>query len=79
MTHNAIDGEVESEDGARHTTRTSSHESSHDFRGRKLKIPIFQGVDAYGWIMRAERYFKLSLVEDDEKLDAEVIALEDKV
>jgi len=72
------DGEVETEGGSRFTSRSWSGESSHDFGGRKLKIPIFRGDDAYGWIVRAERYFKLNMVHDDEKLDAVVIALEDK-
>jgi len=55
-----------------------SGESSHDFGGHKLKIPIFRGDGAYGWIVRAERYFKLNMVHDEEKLDVVVIALEDK-
>jgi len=60
------------------STRTSSRASSHDFGRRKLRILIFRGDDAYGWIVRAKRDFKLNLLEDDEKLDVVVIALEDK-
>lgn len=76
--HNTVDGELESEDDASRTTRTSSRELSRDFGGRKLQIPIFRGDDAYGWIVRAERYFKLNLVYEDEKLDAVLIALVNK-
>jgi len=36
------------------------------------------GEDAYGWIVRVERYFKLNLVEEEEKLYAVLIALEDR-
>lgn len=75
-----IDGEIETEtdDSYRSQTRSSSRDSSRDFGGRKLKIPIFRGEDAYGWIVRAERYFKLNVVDEEDKLDVVVIALEDK-
>jgi hypothetical protein len=43
-----------------------------------LEIPIFKGDDAYGWLVRIERYFRLNGVRVHEKLDAAVIALEDK-
>lgn len=56
----------------------SSRDSSRDFGGRKLRIPIFRDEDAYEWIIIAERYFKFNLLEENEKLDAVVIALEDK-
>jgi len=52
-----------------------SCDSSRDFGGRKLQIPIFQGNNAYGWIFRAERYFKLNLEVKEEKLDVVVITL----
>ncbi|GAU29071.1 hypothetical protein TSUD_278270 [Trifolium subterraneum] len=45
---------------------------------RKLEIPIFKGDDAFGWLVRIERYFRLNEVRVHEKLDAAVIALEDK-
>ncbi|CAJ2638342.1 unnamed protein product [Trifolium pratense] len=45
---------------------------------RKLEIPIFKGDDAYGWLVRIERYFRLNEVRVRDKLDAAVIALEDK-
>lgn len=69
----AVEGEL-----SRSPTWSSSRDSSRDFGGRKLKIPIFRGDDAYGWIVRAERYFKLNMVDDEDKLDAVVIALDDK-
>jgi hypothetical protein len=43
-----------------------------------LEIPIFKGDDAYGWLVRIERYFRLNGVRVHEKLDAAVIALEEK-
>lgn len=59
-------------------TTNSTRDSVRDFGGRKMKIPLFRGDDAYGWIVRTERYFKLNRVEEEEKLDAVVIALEDQ-
>ncbi|KAJ1377544.1 Retrotransposon gag domain [Sesbania bispinosa] len=49
-----------------------------DYRGRKLEIPIFSGDDAYGWINRVERYFKVNDMDDCEKLGAVLVALEDR-
>jgi len=45
---------------------------------RKLDIPVFAGEEAYGWINRLERYFKLKEVSDEEKMRAVIIALEGK-
>ncbi|KAJ1382954.1 hypothetical protein SESBI_43769 [Sesbania bispinosa] len=49
-----------------------------DYRGRKLEIPIFSGDDAYGWINRVERYFKVNDMDYYEKLGAVLVALEDR-
>ncbi|KAI5420053.1 hypothetical protein KIW84_044011 [Lathyrus oleraceus] len=45
---------------------------------RRLEIPIFKGEDAYGWLVRIERYFHLNGVRVRDKLEAVVLAMEDK-
>ncbi|XP_057450492.1 protein disulfide-isomerase 5-3-like isoform X1 [Lotus japonicus] len=47
-------------------------------RWRKLEILIFGGEDAYGWILKLERYFELRGVADDERMQATLLALEGK-
>ena len=44
--------------------------------GRRLDLPIFSGEDAYGWVVRVERYFRINGVEDDEKLEFALVAME---
>jgi len=73
-----MDEEVKSEESSRSTIQSNSHELLRDFGGRKLKIPIFRGVDAYKWIVIEESYSKLNTVHEEEKLDTMVITLEDK-
>jgi hypothetical protein len=47
--------------------------------GRKrLEIPIFKGEDAYGWLVRVERYFRLTEIRMQDRVDAVVLALEEK-
>lgn len=45
---------------------------------RKLKVPVFYGDDASGWTNRVERYFELKEMNDNEKLQAVMIAMEGK-
>jgi len=45
---------------------------------RKLDIPVFAEEEAYGWINKLERYFKLKEVSDEEKMRVVMIALEGK-
>lgn len=45
---------------------------------RKLEIPVFKGDDAYGWLVRVERYFRLNEVREHDKVDAVMIAMEDR-
>nr|GEZ42526.1 putative mitochondrial protein [Tanacetum cinerariifolium] len=48
-----------------------------DYRLRKLKIPIFNGDDAYGWVYLAERFFEVQgFVTTGERLRAAVLCLE---
>lgn len=45
-------------------------------RGRKLEIPVFEGGEAYNWLVKVERYFKIHGIEEDEMLEAVIIALD---
>jgi len=44
----------------------------------QLKIPLFLGEDAYGWVSKVERYFDLK-VSDAEKLQASMVTVDSKV
>ncbi|KAL5578650.1 hypothetical protein UlMin_011092 [Ulmus minor] len=55
---------------------TSSGGTRHDFRFRKLEMPIFDGSNPDGWILKAERYFSLNRLSNEEKLEAAIIAFE---
>lgn len=47
---------------------------STDYRLRKLKMPIFEGEDAYGWVYKVERFFDMQgLSTSSEKLRAAVL------
>ena len=48
----------------------------HDFRLRRLEMPIFDESNPDGWILKAEGYFTLNHFSDEEKLEAAVIAFE---
>lgn len=45
---------------------------------RKLEIPLFNGDEVQGWFIRVDRYFRVNEVKESEKLNAVVIALEDR-
>ena len=47
-----------------------------DFRFRKLKMPIFEGEDAHGWIYRMERYFDIQEIQEMDQLWAAVLCME---
>ncbi|GKC44946.1 hypothetical protein Tco_1062668 [Tanacetum coccineum] len=49
---------------------------ANDYRFKKLKMPIFDGDDAYGWIYRMERFFKIQGVEALEQLQVAELCLE---
>ncbi|GJY45837.1 putative mitochondrial protein [Tanacetum coccineum] len=49
---------------------------ANDYRFKKLKMPIFDGEDAYGWIYRMERFFKIQGVEALEQLQVAELCLE---
>lgn len=45
---------------------------------RKLKMPVFEGEDAHGWIYRVERYFLVNGLTEGERLMAAALCLEGK-
>ncbi|XP_057451806.1 uncharacterized protein LOC130743580 [Lotus japonicus] len=69
--------EVQAEDGV--DPNPERDKGSSNSRWRKLEIPIFGGDDAYGWTHKLERYFALRGVEEDERMQATLLALEGKV
>lgn len=47
------------------------------WRGQKLDMPLFDGTDPDGWILRVDRYFDFyKLLTEAERLEAVVVALE---
>ncbi|XP_024027268.1 uncharacterized protein LOC112093319 [Morus notabilis] len=47
-----------------------------EHRGRRLEMPLFQGDDPQGWVFRADRYFAVNDVEDEEKVMVASVCLE---
>ncbi|CAH1440276.1 unnamed protein product [Lactuca virosa] len=47
-----------------------------NWRFRKLDMPLFDGENPDGWILRAERYFNFYKLSEADKLEAAVVALE---
>lgn len=45
-------------------------------RAGKWSFPFFSGDDAYGWLVRVARYFRVNQIEDYEKLELELRAME---
>ncbi|CAH1449498.1 unnamed protein product [Lactuca virosa] len=43
---------------------------------RKLKAPIFEGEDVYGWIYRVERFFEVQGIDEKDQLRAATICLD---
>ncbi|GJS46432.1 retrotransposable element Tf2 [Tanacetum coccineum] len=48
----------------------------YDHQMRKIKMPLFDGEDAHGWIYKAERYFKVIEVDLREQLRVAVLCME---
>ncbi|XP_056699529.1 uncharacterized protein [Spinacia oleracea] len=46
------------------------------WKHRKLDMPLFEGLDPDGWILRGEKYFDFYRLTDQEKLDAAVVSME---
>ncbi|XP_074346704.1 uncharacterized protein LOC141685510 [Apium graveolens] len=47
-----------------------------NWRFRKLDMPLFDGSDPDGWILRVERYFQFYKLAEEEMLNAVAVALE---
>ncbi|GJT57275.1 hypothetical protein Tco_0992329 [Tanacetum coccineum] len=47
-----------------------------EHRMRKLKISMFEGEDAYGWIYRVEWYFEIQGLPQQEQLRAAALCME---
>lgn len=45
---------------------------------RKLELPLFDGEDPLGWILKVERYFSVNGVAEEDKVDAAIVSLEGK-
>ncbi|XP_052185288.1 uncharacterized protein LOC127796925 [Diospyros lotus] len=45
-------------------------------RGRRLEMPLFEGEDPDGWIFRADRYFAVNGLTEEEKMDTAALCLE---
>ncbi|GJR89803.1 hypothetical protein Tco_0213814 [Tanacetum coccineum] len=78
-TTNDMNEEKESIRGAG-TNQAGDRFAYHGFehRMRKLKMPVFEGEDAYGWIYRVERYFKIQGIPQQEQLQATALCMEGK-
>ncbi|CAH9115813.1 unnamed protein product [Cuscuta epithymum] len=46
------------------------------YTGRKIDLPVFDGEGAYSWIVRMERYFRLNNINEEEQVEAAVVAME---
>ncbi|PWA70289.1 Ankyrin repeat-containing protein [Artemisia annua] len=57
------------------TLERGTHQNA-DHRMQKLKMPIFEGDDAHGWIYRVELYFEVQGVIRRERLRAAALCLE---
>ncbi|CAH9066959.1 unnamed protein product [Cuscuta europaea] len=71
-------------EGEPHESRSVSRTPHHlrigepVYTGTKVDLPLFDGEDAYGWLIRVERYFKLNQVSDNDKVEVVLIAMADK-
>lgn len=48
----------------------------HEYRPRRLELPVFGGDDPPAWIFRAKRYFWVNEVPEAKKLASAVVCLE---
>ncbi|CAH9052067.1 unnamed protein product [Cuscuta europaea] len=46
--------------------------------GRKVDLPLFNGVGAYNWLVRMERYFRLNKTEEEDKVEVSMVAMDDR-
>ena len=53
-----------------------SHPPRRRVRDRKVELPVFDGEDALGWLVRIERYYSINGIEGDERMELVLVALE---
>ncbi|KAI3716153.1 hypothetical protein L6452_23281 [Arctium lappa] len=74
---NGEETSVDGERRTRHDDRPLQHGSFLAIKGRRLEMPVFNGTDPDSWIVRAERYFSLNRLNNEEKMEVALISLED--
>lgn len=47
-------------------------------RYRHIDLPLFSGEDPIEWVFRAERYFRVNNICEDEKVDVTVVCLKER-
>lgn len=52
------------------------HGGHVNWKLRKLDLPVFDGTNPDGWILRAERFFHFYRLSEEDKLEAAVVALD---
>lgn len=50
--------------------------TSGNWKYRKLDMPLFDGEDPDGWILRVERYFSFYRLSEEEKMEAAIVGME---
>ncbi|KAF4394256.1 hypothetical protein F8388_005890 [Cannabis sativa] len=55
-----------------------AYEHRRDCRLRRLELPILDGTDPEGWLLRADMYFTLPRFSNEEMLEATTISFEGK-
>lgn len=63
-------GNLEDKDGGRVFERGKGN-----WKYRKIEMPLFEG-DPDEWILRSEKYFTVCHLNEDEKVEAAVVAME---
>lgn len=61
------------------TVVTTNEDNREEGRGfRRLELPTFNGFDPDGWVYRAERYFQINRMSEEEKMEAIALSMEGK-
>ena len=58
------------------TNEGGEYGGQSNWRLRKLDLPLFDGTNPDGWILRAERFFHFYRLSPEDKLEAAIVALE---
>ena len=57
----------------------SSRESPHSRRrdqDKKMELPVFAGDNAWGWLVKIERYFLVNGIDGDKRMEVVLLAME---